>query len=78
MDPHLLSALSTNLITRAVRHRVLKWARFVHRINVWGIDFRSYTDWLARRQYVINVICIERPAVAERIAFPLDKIANHD
>ena len=36
------------LITRAVRHRVLKWAQFGFR-NIW-IDFRSLTDWLVRRQ----------------------------
>ena len=39
-----------------VRRRVLKWARFVclfvclfFRITFWGVDFRSYADWLARR-----------------------------
>ena len=39
-------------ITRVVRHRVLKWARFYF----LGVDFQSYADWLVRRQYVINVI----------------------
>ena len=38
------------------RHRVLKWAPFVRRIIFGGIDFRSLSDWLSRRQYVINVI----------------------
>ena len=38
------------VITRAVRHR------FVFRIIIfWGVDSRSYADWLARRQYVINL-----------------------
>ena len=45
------------LVTRAVRHRVLKWAWFVFGIIIFvGVDFRSFVDWLARRQYVINVI----------------------
>ena len=62
-------------IIRAVRHRILKSARFVFRIIIiiiiiiiflllffynffflGGVDFRSYADWLARRQYVINVV----------------------
>ena len=50
------------VITRAVRHGVSKWAGFFpfffsYLISFWGIDFRSYADWLACCQYVINVIC---------------------
>ena len=37
--------------------RALRWARFVRRIIFWWVDFRSYDDWLARRRYIINVIC---------------------
>ena len=50
------------VITRAVRHRVLEWARFVVVVvvvvvfSISGVDSRLYADLLARRQYAINVI----------------------
>ena len=52
------------VITRAVRHRVLEWARFVVVVvvvvvvvfSIPGVDSRLYADLLARRQYAINVI----------------------
>ena len=54
-DP--LWTLVASFITQAVRHRVLKWAPFVFRILFFGGRLPVlYADWLARRQYVINVI----------------------
>ena len=50
------------VITRAVRHRVLEWARFVVVVvvvvvfSISGVDSRLYADLLPRRQYIINVI----------------------
>ena len=49
------------VITRAVRHRVLEWARFVVVVvavvfSISGVDSRLYANLLARRQYAINVI----------------------
>ena len=50
------------VITRAVRHRVLEWARFVVVVvvvvvfSISGVDSRLYADLLPRRQYAINVI----------------------
>ena len=44
---------------QSVRHRILKWARFLFLLfssYFWGVDFRSYADWLACRQYTIDVI----------------------
>ena len=52
-----MNGISVVIITRAVRHRVLKWAPFVfHIIIFWGVDFRSYANWLVRPQYALNVI----------------------
>ena len=41
------------IITRAVRHRVLKGAPFVFVLLFWGVDFRSYADWLACRHFFL-------------------------
>ena len=34
------------------RRHIYYWGRIIF----WGVDFRSYAEWLARRQYVINAI----------------------
>ena len=41
------------IIARAVRQRVLKWARFVFRIIVVGVDFRSLC-WLVGAPPIIT------------------------
>ena len=47
---YIFSGYLIYIITRAVRHQLLKLTFFS-----W-VHFWTLPDWLARRQYVINVI----------------------
>ena len=67
---------SARVITRVVRHRVLKWTRFVRHIIFWGVNFWSLSDWLAHCQYVINIIWPRRSKAVEQIT--LDLFRNCD
>ena len=53
--PCFSTHLQAHCITRAVKHRVLKWAFFVCGFFL-GWTSGLYDDWLARCHYVINVI----------------------